>query len=99
MKKIISLFIFLNLIFLPNITFATTMPGVMEYAALIGIAGLIAGLVVGTVILLFRLFTAKTKLTGREYFIMWIKIVLGTPIILLAIFFIIVLIAKLGGGL
>lgn len=95
MKKIISTFVFLNLLLIPSYAHANHMPGAMEYAALIGLAGLAAGLVIASIVLLVRVISKKEYST-RDNFIVWISVFLGTPIVLLAIFFIIILMAKLG---
>ena len=99
MKKTIFILILTNLLLLPNLTYATYMPGFGDYAALIGIAGLAAGFIIASIVVLLHYLIAKNKLTGKRYFIMWLILFFGTPVGILLLFFIIIIIAEIGGGL
>lgn len=82
----------LALLLLPFQSFATNMPGGGDYAALIGLGGLIIGFVIATIAFFLHYFIAKTKFSSKKYFYLWLAILLGVPVILELFLFIIIII-------
>ncbi len=92
MKKTIFILSLINLLLLPQYTYATHMPGAGDYALLISIFGLGSGFIIASLIILIHYLVAKSKFTRKKYFFMWLIIFLGTPAALVILFFLIILI-------